>query len=122
MRKTCVLQLTLNQRDDDYPEEEQVGDIALEEEEALLAPPPLYQVIMFDDDFTPMEFVVEVLELLFSMNREKATQVMLTVHTKGKAACGTYTKDVAETKVAQVIQYARENQHPLLCEVQQLIA
>ena len=121
MSKTHVLQLTLNHGDEDYhPEEEQVGDIALQEEE-LLAPPPLYQVIMFDDDFTPMEFVVEVLELLFSMNQENATQIMLAVHTKGKAACGTYTKDVAETKVAQVIQYARENQHPLLCEVQQVI-
>jgi len=120
MSKTHDLQLTLSQRDDHYPEEEQVGDLALQDEEVELAPPPLYQVIMLDDDFTPMEFVVEVLELLFSMNRDQATQVMLAVHTKGKAACGTYTKDVAETKVAQAIQYARENQHPLLCEVEQV--
>lgn len=120
MSKTSDLQLTLNHMDGNLPGEEREGDLALQEEEAKLAPPPMYQVVMLNDDYTPMEFVVDVLEKFFSMNRERATQTMLTVHTKGKAACGTFTKDVAETKVAQVIQYARENQHPLLCELEQV--
>lgn len=95
------------------------GDgVAVEEAKPDLAPPPMYQILMLDDDFTPMEFVVDVLQMFFGMNREKATQIMLTVHTQGKASCGTFTKDVAETKVAQVIQFARENQHPLMCEVE----
>ncbi len=73
---------------------------------------------MINDDYTPMEFVVEVLEVFFGMKREKATQVMLTVHTQGRAVCGVYTRDIAETKAMQVNQYARENQHPLLCEIE----
>lgn len=80
--------------------------------------PPLYKVLLLNDDYTPMEFVVEVLETFFSMNREQATQVMLTVHTRGKGVCGIYTRDIAETKAAQVNQYAREHQHPLLCEIE----
>ena len=92
--------------------------VVLEESKADLAPPPMYQIVMLDDDFTPMEFVVDVLQLFFGMNREKATQIMLTVHTQGRASCGTFTRDVAETKAAQVIKYARENQHPLMCEVE----
>ena len=92
--------------------------VAVEEAKPDLAPPPMYQILMLDDDFTHMEFVVDVLQMFFGMNREKATQIMLTVHTQGKASCGTFTKDVAETKVAQVIQFARENQHPLMCEVE----
>ena len=94
------------------------GGVVLEESKADLAPPPLYQIVMLDDDFTPMEFVVDVLQMFFGMTREKATQIMLTVHTQGRASCGTFTRDVAETKAAQVIKYARENQHPLMCEVE----
>jgi len=94
------------------------GGVVLEESKADLAPPPMYQIVMLDDDFTPMEFVVDVLQTFFGMTREKATQIMLTVHTQGKASCGTFTRDVAETKAAQVIKYARENQHPLMCEVE----
>lgn|SRR5690606_23257000 len=94
------------------------GGVVLEESKADLAPPPMYQIVMLDDDFTPMEFVVDVLQIFFGMTREKATQIMLTVHTQGKASCGTFTRDVAETKAAQVIKYARENQHPLMCEVE----
>lgn len=81
--------------------------------------PPLYKVLMINDDFTPMEFVVEVLEGFFHMNREQATRIMLTVHTQGRAVCGIFTRDVAETKAALVIDYARENQHPLMCQVEQ---
>ncbi len=80
--------------------------------------PSLYKVILHNDDYTPMDFVVELLELFFAMNREKATGVMLKVHREGKAVCGVYTRDIAETKCAQVNQFARENEHPLLCEIE----
>ena len=80
--------------------------------------PPLYRVILLNDDYTPMEFVIDVLEIFFLMNREKATQVMLMVHTKGKGVCGIYTRDVAETKSTQVNEYARSYEHPLLCQVE----
>lgn len=79
--------------------------------------PPLYQVILINDDYTPMEFVVEILERFFNKSPEQATQIMLTVHTKGSAVCAIYTRDVAETKSELVNQYARDCQHPLLCEV-----
>ena len=94
------------------------GSIALKESKPELKKPPLFKVILLNDDYTPMEFVVEVLEVFFRMNREQATHVMLTVHTQGKGVCGIYTRDIAETKAAQVNQYARENQHPLLCEIE----
>jgi len=71
--------------------------------------------LLLNDDFTPMEFVVHVLEQFFGMDREKAVRVMLLVHTEGKGVCGTYSREIAETKVAQVNDYSRENQHPLLC-------
>ncbi|MEH6579455.1 MAG: ATP-dependent Clp protease adapter ClpS [Amphritea sp.] len=80
--------------------------------------PSMYRVLIFNDDYTPMDFVVQILMSFFAMDQEKATQIMLTVHTKGKAVCGVYTRDIAETKATQVNQYARENQHPLLCEVE----
>ena len=83
-----------------------------------VAPPPLYSVLLLNDDYTPMDFVVEVLELFFGMNREAATKVMLTVHTEGRAVCGLFTRDIAETKAMQVNQYARDSQHPLLCEIE----
>ncbi|UWN52202.1 ATP-dependent Clp protease adapter protein ClpS [Alcanivorax sp. ALC70] len=78
----------------------------------------MYKVMMLNDDYTPMDFVVEVLETFFRMDREQATQVMLTVHTRGKAVCGVYPQDIAETKAAQVVDYAREHQHPLMCQVE----
>ena len=123
MSKALDLLLTLNNMvnagsDSPVPDDDIEGGVVFEEEKADLAPPPMYQVLMLDDDFTPMEFVVDVLQMFFAMNREKATQVMLTVHTQGKASCGTFTRDVAETKVAQVTRYARENQHPLMCEIE----
>lgn len=73
---------------------------------------------MLNDDYTPMDFVVEVLEMFFAMGREQATRIMLQVHTQGKAVCGVFTRDIAETKAAQVNQYARQHQHPLLCEIE----
>ncbi|HHO67732.1 MAG TPA: ATP-dependent Clp protease adapter ClpS [Gammaproteobacteria bacterium] len=81
--------------------------------------PPLYKVVLLNDDYTPMEFVVILLEKFFGMSREKATQVMLHVHTRGKGVCGVYTREVAETKVALVNDYAREHQHPLLCAMEE---
>ena len=81
--------------------------------------PPLYQVLLLNDDYTPMEFVVDVLERFFSLNRPNATRVMLEVHTRGRGVCGVYTYEIAETKVAQVTTYARDHQHPLMCTLEQ---
>lgn len=95
------------------------GDAVVQEAKPKLKPPTMYKVVMLNDDYTPMEFVVEILEQFFGMNRAQATQVMLQVHTQGKGVCGVYTRDVAETKAAQVNDYARSNQHPLLCEIEE---
>ena len=94
------------------------GEATVEEEKPRLKRPPMYKVMMLNDDYTPMDFVVEVLETFFRMDREQATRVMLTVHTRGKAVCGVYPQDIAETKAAQVVDYAREHQHPLMCQVE----
>jgi ATP-dependent Clp protease adaptor protein ClpS len=93
-------------------------DVAVQTAKPKLQRPPRYKVVLINDDYTPMDFVVHVLEEFFSMNRELATLVMLQVHTNGKGICGTYTYEIAETKVAQVNKYARENQHPLLCTME----
>lgn len=93
--------------------------LMVEEARPKLKRPPLYKVLLLNDDYTPMEFVVHVLEHFFHMNREQATQVMLHVHTRGMGVCGVFTKDVAETKVTQVNDCARENQHPLLCTMEE---
>jgi len=83
-----------------------------------VARPPLYSVLLLNDDYTPMDFVVEVLMRFFSFNAEKATQIMLHVHTRGRGVCGVFTREVAESKVAQVNEYSRLNQHPLLCTME----
>lgn len=90
----------------------------MQEARPALKRPSMYKVILLNDDYTPMDFVVEVLEHFFSMDREKATRIMLAIHTEGCAVCGIYTRDIAETKAMQVNQYARESQHPLLCEIE----
>ncbi len=102
----------------DKEEGDSAGSLALQESKPELKRPPLFKVVLINDDYTPMEFVVEVLQLFFRMNREQATHVMLTVHTQGKGVCGIFTRDIAETKAAQVNQYAREHEHPLLCEIE----
>ena len=94
------------------------GDLLVEESRPQVKQPPLFQVVMLNDDYTPMEFVVEVLQVFFGMGREKATQIMLAVHMQGRAVCGIYPRDIAETKATQVNRYARESQHPLLCEIE----
>ena len=81
--------------------------------------PPMYKVLLLNDDYTPMEFVVHVLEAIFGHNRENATRIMLNVHQNGKGVCGIYTRDIAETKVTAVNSYARENKHPLLCDMEE---
>lgn len=100
---------TDNQHDD---------SLALQEARPKLKRPPMYKVILINDDYTPMEFVVHILEVFFSMDRESATRIMLEVHTSGKGVCGIYTHEIAETKVSQVNMYSKENQHPLLCTME----
>src|SRR5690606_9305791 len=86
-------------------------------EEGQLQPPPRYRVVLLNDDYTPMEFVVEVLRVFFGMNMETATRVMLKVHTEGKGVCGVYPREIAETKAIQVNEHARAAEHPLLCDI-----
>lgn len=93
--------------------------VVVEESRPQVKQPPLYQVVLLNDDYTPMEFVVDVLEKFFSMNRPAATRIMLEVHTKGKGICGVFTYEIAETKVAQVTTYARDHQHPLMCTLEE---
>ena len=92
--------------------------LAVETAKPELARPPLYSVLLLNDDYTPMDFVVEVLVRFFATDIERATQVMLHVHTRGRGVCGLYTREVAESKVAQVNEYSRLNQHPLLCTME----
>ncbi|UVK97065.1 ATP-dependent Clp protease adapter ClpS [Pseudomonas sp. B21-048] len=124
MHAISQIRLTFNQDrpalQKDYPEEhdDDSAGIAVQEAKPALQAPPMYKVVLFNDDYTPMDFVVEVLEVFFNLNRELATKVMLAVHTEGRAVCGVFTRDIAETKAMQVNQYARESQHPLLCEIE----
>ncbi|MCP4410264.1 MAG: ATP-dependent Clp protease adapter ClpS [Gammaproteobacteria bacterium] len=104
---------------DDNGKVQRGDDLALQEGKTKIKRPPLYKVVLINDDYTPMEFVVHILENFFKMNREKATRIMLQVHTRGKGVCGVYTRDIAETKVYQVNEHARENQHPLLCAMEE---
>jgi ATP-dependent Clp protease adaptor protein ClpS len=97
---------------------EQQGSV-LEAVKAKVKRPPLYKVLLLNDDYTPMDFVVVVLQTVFAMSREKATQVMLQVHREGMGVCGTYTREVATAKVEQVIDIARKHQHPLQCTMEE---
>lgn len=91
--------------------------ILLEEVEPQLKQPQMYQVILYNDDFTPMDFVVEILRIFFFKSKAKANEIMLRVHCAGKAVCGVYTKNVAETKVSQVRAYSEQNEYPLKCDM-----
>jgi ATP-dependent Clp protease adaptor protein ClpS len=117
MKKTLeIFTVTLtNSHDDDFDRE---GSVAVQEQEPALKKPPMYKLVMLNDDYNPMEFVVEILETFFSMTRENATQVMLMVHTQGKGVCGVYSRDIAETKAEKVNEFSRQNEHPLLCEIE----
>ncbi len=96
------------------------SDIALTPDETELNPPSMYQVVLFNDDYTPMDFVIFVLQRFFSMDDKKANQIMLEVHQKGKGICGIYTFDIAETKVAMVQQFVEQNEHPLMCDLEKI--
>lgn len=102
----------------DEPERRGTGGLAVAPDKPALQRPSDYRVIMINDDFTPMEFVIEVLMRFFGHSEGRATEIMLAVHTQGRAICGVYSKDVAETKAAQVNQYATECEHPLVCEIE----
>jgi ATP-dependent Clp protease adaptor protein ClpS len=91
----------------------------LESEVTRLKPPPLYKVMLLNDDFTPMDFVVTVIQKFFGLDREQATRIMLKVHREGVGVCGVFPRDVAATKVEQVIAYARQHQHPLACVMEE---
>jgi ATP-dependent Clp protease adaptor protein ClpS len=101
------------------PRDKQDQGMALEEARPAVKRPPLFRVVMLNDDFTPMEFVVEVLEKFFSLDRTRATRVMLEVHTRGRGVCGVFPYDIAETRVVQVTEYARHHQHPLMCTMEE---
>jgi ATP-dependent Clp protease adaptor protein ClpS len=94
--------------------------LAVQAAKPKLKKPPLFRVILLNDDFTPMGFVIEILMHFFSMPEDLATRVMLQIHTQGVGVCGTYTKDVAETKVCIVNEYSREHQHPLMCSMEEM--
>ena len=93
--------------------------LAVQEAKPKLKPPPMYKVILLNDDYTPMDFVIEVLQTFFQHDREKATQIMLHVHTRGAGVCGVFTREIAETKVNQVNEFSREHHHPLLCTMEE---
>ena len=97
----------------------QRDDTVLEAKRVKTKPPPMFKVMILNDDYTPMDFVVVVLQKFFSLNREKAMQIMLKVHREGMGVCGVYAKDVAATKVDQVRSYAKQHQHPLQCMMEE---
>ena len=99
--------------------ERNLETVILTKDESELKVPPMYKILLLNDDFTPMDFVVEVLRIFFSMDQEQATQIMLKIHTEGSAVCGVYPSDIASTKVNQVIEFARSNQHPLRCVMEE---
>ncbi|MEM0909776.1 MAG: ATP-dependent Clp protease adapter ClpS [Pseudomonadota bacterium] len=94
------------------------GEKLAQKQRQKTQPPPMYKVILNNDDYTPMDFVIQVLMKFFLMDLEKANQLMLTVHYHGKAVCGIYSAEIAETKVMQVNQYSRKHQHPLMCTME----
>jgi len=100
-------------------ESHQDRGIALEEARPEVKRPPMYKVVLLNDDFTPMDFVVDVIQSFFALGHDRATQIMLHVHTKGKGVCGVFTFEIAETKVALVNDYSRQNEHPLKCALEQ---
>ncbi len=107
-----------NSNDDDW-DNDYDGGLAVEVDKPKLKPPKQYKVIVINDDFTPMEFVVQVLTMFFAMDDAKATRVMMAVHTKGKGICGIFSHEIAETKVDQVNEFSRMNQHPLMCTMEE---
>jgi len=112
--------LSSSDEDDLENQPDQQHGVVVEESKPELKEPSMFQVVLLNDDYTPMEFVVDVLVHLFSKNRVQATKIMLQVHHDGKGVCGKYTSEVAETKVMQVNDYAKENAHPLIAIMEQV--
>ena len=108
----------LNPRLSDSQNADVEGDLAVQTAPPQLKKPPLYAVVLLNDDYTPMDFVIEILQQYFALNLDQATQVMLTVHYEGKGVAGIYPRDIAETKANQVNNYARSQGHPLLCQIE----
>jgi ATP-dependent Clp protease adaptor protein ClpS len=105
----------------DLPFEDELdGELAVQEAKPKLKKPPMYKVLLLNDDFTPMDFVVLILQSIFYKDKEEAVRITMNVHTSGIGVCGVYTKDIAETKIQQVIAYAQENQHPLQCTLEEV--
>lgn len=102
-----------------HHESDQGHGLILEQARPKLKRPSMYRVVLLNDDYTPMEFVVQILEEIFSLDRTTATRIMLEVHTKGRGTAGVYTYEIAETRVAQVNGFARQHQHPLLCTMEE---
>lgn len=118
MRKNIYRQF-IAQKEGGQPSRDSADAVVEQPLKSALRKPNMYLVVMLDDDYTPMGFVVHVLEIFFSMSRDTATRTMLKVHTEGRAVCGVYTRDVAETKAEQVRQYACGNEHPLQCMIEE---
>ena len=110
-----MIDIKLNSKSEDF---ESNSSSLVELEEPKLKKPSLYRVILLNDDYTPMEFVIYVLQTIFKKSYEEAKKVMLLVHNEGKGICGVYPLDIAETRANQVIEFSRINQHPLECKVQ----
>ncbi len=108
----------MSQPNDPSTEHERQTGVAVAPAKPEVAKPPMYRVVLLNDDYTPMDFVVSILEQFFAMTKQMATQVMLHVHTRGKGVCGVFTREVAETKVTLVNEHSRRNQHPLLCTME----
>ena len=106
----------MSQDSDDWSSD---GNVTVQQSKPKLKKPPRFKVVLLNDDFTPMDFVIEVLMTFFAMNEEKATQIMLHVHTRGVGVCGVFSRDVADTKVKLVNDYSRQHQHPLLCTIEE---
>ena len=107
----------MSDRSTDWDDE---SGLAVEEAKPKLKPPKKYKVVLINDDYTPMDFVITVLSKFFKMNQEQATQIMLVVHTKGEAVCGEFNYQIAETKVEQVNEYSKQHQHPLMCTMEEV--
>jgi len=111
------LLFVMNKNDDENKNDDVEGNVKLATDPRTKIP-ALYRVLMMNDDYTPMEFVIEVLEKFFQKNREEATQIMLHVHQRGVGVCGVYAYDLAETKAMQVMNYARKYEHPLQVQLE----
>ncbi|MFW1753723.1 ATP-dependent Clp protease adapter ClpS [Acinetobacter wanghuae] len=113
-----IIDWHIHPRLENEPLDDEESDIAVQTAPLEFKRPPMYAVVLMNDDYTPMEFVIEILQQYFAMNLDQATQVMLTVHYEGKGVAGVYPRDIAETKANQVNNYARYQGHPLLCQIE----